>query len=415
MSISQVIVDFVTYAIESGGWMDLDRLYLQNRVAALVGIEDLEDVTHQTPLPKVNHLVKELVQTAHEQGLAATDESMERVAGQLYDLLTPPPSVLNALFAQRYDKDPVSATDYLHFISRQNHSIIESANIHLSETSQGLLCQSITNGTEEKNIPTERHEYPHCGLCFDNEGFIGDGTTMTRMPFRYIRMNLHGESFGFRYAPYPLWHEHALFVSEEERYQMMNLKTVNHLLQLVNIFPQYFVAAEMDQLPEEERTEHIVYQGGRGNLPLFTRGAKATFKLEKYPTISAEILDYPLTVCRVTSESMEELQSFVAYVIQAWRIYQADGIEAFQKDGALNHAVDLFARKNQECYEIYIAFRQVQSVHLRLAQVAGVAPVRHEDSECAETLGNTLLKADPFDGNKEWIDHWMAKMNTLGE
>lgn len=415
MSISQVISDFVTYAIESGGWMDLDRLYLQNRVAALIGIEDLESVIHQTPLPNVDDLVKALVETAHQQGLAATDESMERLSGQLYDFLTPPPSVLNALFAQRYDKDATSATDYFHFISRQSHSIVEDADMHLMETSQGVFCQSVTQGTEEKNIPTERHEYPRCGLCFDNEGFVGDGTTMTRMPFRYIRMNLHGESFGFHYVPYPLWHEHALFVSEEDRYQMMNLKTVNHLLQLAKIFPHYFIAAEMDQLPEGERPEHIVYQGGRDELPLFSRQAKATFKLEHYDSIFAEVLDYPLTVCRFTSESMDELQSFISHVIQAWRIYQSDGIEAFQKDGALNHAVDLFVRMNQDRYEFYVAFRQVDAPRIRLAQVAGVEPVRKENASSIEKLEHILMEADPFDGNREWIDHWMAKMNTLGD
>ncbi len=35
MSISQTICDFATLAIEAGGWMEMDRLYLQNRLLVM--------------------------------------------------------------------------------------------------------------------------------------------------------------------------------------------------------------------------------------------------------------------------------------------------------------------------------------------------------------------------------------------
>lgn len=415
MSISQVIADYTTYAIESGGWMEMDRLYVQNRLAALIGVDELEEVTHQPKAPAIETLVAQMIQTARDNQVIQTDEDEERLTGQIYDLVTPPSSVLNALFAQRYNQDKEEATDYFHFLSMQNHTIREEVNIHLVETSQGVLCQSETQGTEEKNIPTERHTYPHCGLCFTNEGFRGTGNTPTLPTFRYVRMNLKGESFGFRYVPYPLWHEHSLFVSEAERYQMMNPQTVDHLLQIATIFPQYFVAAEMDQLPENERPQHIVYQGGSDQLPLFERTPKATFKLDCYDEIAAEVLDYPMTVCRFSSTNTQQLQSFISHVIQAWRIYQADGITAFSKEGALNHAMDLVARMKNDTYEIYTIFRTVTGPRLRLAQVLGVAPCRHQDKQAAEKLSHLLLEADPFSGNQQWIDHWMAKMNTLGD
>ena len=37
MTISQTISDFVTLAIKAGGWMEMDRIYLQNRVLAMIG------------------------------------------------------------------------------------------------------------------------------------------------------------------------------------------------------------------------------------------------------------------------------------------------------------------------------------------------------------------------------------------
>ena len=44
MSISQTICDFATLAIEAGGWMEMDRLYLQNRLLGMVGEDALESI-----------------------------------------------------------------------------------------------------------------------------------------------------------------------------------------------------------------------------------------------------------------------------------------------------------------------------------------------------------------------------------
>ena len=48
MSISQITRDFITLAIQSGGWMEMDRLYLENRVIAMIGENSLEKAEFQT-------------------------------------------------------------------------------------------------------------------------------------------------------------------------------------------------------------------------------------------------------------------------------------------------------------------------------------------------------------------------------
>ncbi|HJF19538.1 MAG TPA: UDP-glucose--hexose-1-phosphate uridylyltransferase, partial [Enterococcus columbae] len=45
MSISQVVTDFTTLAIQAGGWMEMDRLYVQNRLLHLIGEDSLEETT----------------------------------------------------------------------------------------------------------------------------------------------------------------------------------------------------------------------------------------------------------------------------------------------------------------------------------------------------------------------------------
>ena len=47
MDISQAVVDFTTLAIQAGGYMELDRLYLQNRIIALIGEDSLDKVVFE--------------------------------------------------------------------------------------------------------------------------------------------------------------------------------------------------------------------------------------------------------------------------------------------------------------------------------------------------------------------------------
>lgn len=45
MTLSQTICDFVTLAIQAGGWMEMDRIYLQNRILGMIGEEAFESAT----------------------------------------------------------------------------------------------------------------------------------------------------------------------------------------------------------------------------------------------------------------------------------------------------------------------------------------------------------------------------------
>lgn len=124
MTISQTIADFVTLAIATGGWMEMDRIYLQNRILGLIG-EEAGDSFEVRPVQEESvDLLNRLVEQAKENGLV-TDVTADRemFESQLMDFLTPPPSVVNAFFAQHYSKSPEEATDYFYQLSRNNDYI----------------------------------------------------------------------------------------------------------------------------------------------------------------------------------------------------------------------------------------------------------------------------------------------------
>lgn len=138
------MTDYISLALKYGGFTSLDKVYLQNV------LEDLTD----------------------EQKLG---------------FITPPPSVINAYFAEMYQKrSPQAATDYYFELSKELHLL--------------------------NNKPS-----------FDE-----------RKPF--IRLNLSGKSYGFTYENDK---EVALVFSEKDE-----ALTRDVLFELAQVFPQYKIYVE---------------------------------------------------------------------------------------------------------------------------------------------------------------------------
>lgn len=138
------MTDYISLALKYGGFTSLDKVYLQNV------LEDLTD----------------------EQKLS---------------FITPPPSVINAYFAEMYQKQsPQAATDYYFELSKELHLL--------------------------NNKPS-----------FDE-----------RKPF--IRLNLSGKSYGFTYENDK---EVALVFSEKDE-----VLTKDVLFELAQVFPQYKIYVE---------------------------------------------------------------------------------------------------------------------------------------------------------------------------
>ena len=64
MSISQVITDFTTIAIQAGGWMEMDRIYVQNRLLHLIGEDALENTQVRPVTQSSLELLDQLLERA---------------------------------------------------------------------------------------------------------------------------------------------------------------------------------------------------------------------------------------------------------------------------------------------------------------------------------------------------------------
>ncbi|OTN77029.1 galactose-1-phosphate uridylyltransferase [Enterococcus sp. 8G7_MSG3316] len=371
MTISQTICDFVTLSIKAGGWMALDRIYLQNRVLALIGEDVMEETVEQEVASSLT-LMDTLVEKAIEnQVIGDTVAEREQFEAQLMDFLTPPPSVVNAFFAQHYANAPKEATDYFFALSKQNDYIktrsIAKNIVFPVETEYGTLEITINLSKPEKDpkqIAAEgksvQVDYPKCMLCLENEGYQGRINYPARANHRIIRMNLDNEAWGFQYSPYAYYNEHSIFLSLAHRPMKINLATFSRLLQIVEVMPHYFVGSNADlPIVGGSILSHDHYQGGRHDFAMAKAPVETTFTLTGFADVTAGIVKWPMSVIRLQAKDKQKLALASEYILAQWRNYSdpSVSVNAFSEDGTPHHTVTPIARKAGEFFEMDLVLR----------------------------------------------------------
>lgn len=372
MSISQVIRDFITLAIQSGGWMEMDRLYLENRVIAMIGEDSLTKAEIRGVTESAVNLVEYLLLQA-EKNKVITDLQAEKdmLEAQLMDLMTPPPSVVNAYFAQYYSKDPVQATNYFFKLSKENDYIktreIARNIIFPAETEYGDLEITINLSKPEKDpkqIAAERQavkvDYPECMLCMENEGYKGRLNYPARTNHRIIRMNLDGESWGFQYSPYAYYNEHCIILSEEHRPMKITKATFQRLLKITEVLPHYFVGSNADlPIVGGSILSHDHYQGGRHTFPMAVAEMERTFDLKDYPAIKAGVVKWPLSVIRLQGKNKKDLIEASNMIFKEWQSYSDKELQiiAQTEDGMSHHTITPIARRKDDLFELDLVLR----------------------------------------------------------
>lgn len=372
MTLSQTICDFVTLAIQAGGWMEMDRIYLQNRILGMIGEEAFESATVRPVEESAVVLMDQLVtQAKKNQVIGEALAETEILEAQLMDFLTPPPSVVNAFFAQHYAKDPQEGTDYFYHLCQQNDYIktraIKKNIVFPVMTEYGELEITINLSKPEKDpkeIAAQRGaaaiDYPKCLLCLENEGYKGRLNYPARTNHRIIRMNLDGEAWGLQYSPYAYYNEHSIFLSLEHRPMKITRKTFDRLLQIIEVLPHYFVGSNADlPIVGGSILSHDHYQGGRHTFAMAKAPIEKTFKLAGFDELTVGIVKWPLSVIRIQGRDKQKVAAASDYILAQWKEYSdpSVSINAYSEDGTPHHTITPIARKQDEYFEMDLVLR----------------------------------------------------------
>ena len=367
-----LVETFVTKVIAESTFEELDRIYLTNRVLALVG-EGIFDVeTDQDNLIDLkDHLVEEAVRL---ETIEDSQAAREILGADLIDLVTPCPSQLNRDFWDTYAQSPEQAIANFYQLSQKNDYIKLKAiakNIAYRVPSDYGELEITINLSKPEKDPKEiaaaklvkSSNYPQCQLCMENEGYHGRVNHPARSNHRIIRFDISGQEWGFQYSPYAYFNEHCIFLDSKHRPMAISRLSFERLLAIVEQFPGYFAGSNADlPIVGGSILTHDHYQGGRHVFPMEVAPIQKSFTFEGFKTVKAGIVQWPMSVIRLTSDSKEDLTELADKILLAWRQYSDPSVQVLaESNGTPHHTITPIARKRDGQFELDLVLRDNQT------------------------------------------------------
>ena len=432
-----LVENFVTKVIAESSFEELDRIYLTNRVLALVGDGVLEVETDQDDLIE---LKDQLVEEAVRLGTIEDSHAAREILGSvLMDLVTPCPSQVNRDFWNTYAKSPEQAIADFYQLSQKNDYIKLKAiakNIAYRVPSDYGELEITINLSKPEKDPKEiaaaklvkSSNYPQCQLCMENEGYHGRVNHPARSNHRIIRFDISGQEWGFQYSPYAYFNEHCIFLDSKHRPMAISRQSFERLLAIVGQFPGYFAGSNADlPIVGGSILTHDHYQGGRHVFPMEVAPLQKSFTFEGFESVKAGIVQWPMSVIRLTSDSKEDLTELAHKILLAWRQYSDPSVQVLaESDGTPHHTITPIARKRDGQFEldlvlrdnqtspehpdgIYHPHKDVQHIkkeNIGLIEVMGLAILPPRLKEEVEQVAAYLVGEDVLvaDYHQEWAD-----------
>ncbi|WP_283621912.1 UDP-glucose--hexose-1-phosphate uridylyltransferase [Limosilactobacillus avium] len=422
----KLLEEYADKVIESGAYEPLDRIYVLNKIRALVGDEDVEATTDKP-------LVAQLVDLAVKRGKIEDGQTAREILNdQLYDLMTPRPSVINHEFWEKYQQSPETATDWFYKLCTSNDYVkvaaIKKNVVFDKPTKYGNLEITINLSKPEKDpkaIAAAAHDtkkkYPQCALCMENEGYKGRLGQAARSNHRIIRMTIGGKQWGFQYSPYAYFNEHCIFLYSKHEPMKINRQTLINLVEIENQLPAYFVGSNADlPIVGGSMLAHEHYQGGRHTFPMMKAAIKKPLQFADYPAVEAGIVNWPMSDIRLTSADTTQLIDLGTHIIDVWDHYSDESlnIKAFDGD-TRHHTVTPIMHRDGEKYVLDLVLRDnntsdkyplgIFHPHEKLWHI------KKENIGLIEVMGRAILPARLKDELNEVKKFWLGAENKIAD
>ena len=199
-----------------------------------------------------------------------------------------------------------------------------------------------------------------------NEGYAGraaaspQGAHPARQNLRIVPIELGDETWGLQYSPYAYFTEHCIAMSQEHRPMHVDRENIARLLDFVDTLPHYFVGSNADlPIVGGSILTHDHFQGGRHVFPMMRAQVECTFTMPGFNDVRGEVLQWPMSVLRLSCESRDRVLDAAAHVLEVWRGH-ADascGIVPRDPEGTPHNTVTPVATRENGNYTLYLALR----------------------------------------------------------
>ncbi len=411
-NISLKIKQLVNYATKTGLIAEEDRIYMTNSLMSALGVgEYIEPVEELSDKP-LEEILADLCDYAAENGLLESNSVVYRdlFDTKLMGILTPRPSEVIRTFKAYYAEDPQKATDYFYALCR-NSDYIRTYRVAKDlkwkyEGNYGELDITVNLSKPEKDPKAiaaakamPQSGYPKCLLCPQNEGFEGNAGKPARQTLRLIPTTLAGKQWFMQYSPYVYYNEHCIVLSGEHIPMKIERGTFERLLDFVDEFPHYFLGSNADlPIVGGSILSHDHTQGGHYTFAMAKAPITTNIKFSCYENIEAGIVDWPMSVIRLRSESKADLVELADKILLAWRDYTDENAFVYaETDGEPHNTITPIARMRDGKFELDLVLRNNITTKEHPLGVyhphADVHNIKKENIGLIEVMGLAVLPA----------------------
>ncbi|MBR3357398.1 MAG: UDP-glucose--hexose-1-phosphate uridylyltransferase [Solobacterium sp.] len=383
-----------------------------------------------------------------DSGIASRDLFDTRLMG----VLTPRPSEVIRTFKDLYRESPKEATDYFYKLSLDSDYIrtyrIRRDRKWTAETPYGILDITINLSKPEKDpkaiaaaLAKKSDAYPKCALCPENEGYAGRLDHPARENIRLIPLKLDGTQWYLQYSPYVYYNEHCIILSENHSPMVIDKATFRRLLEFVQKYPHYIVGSNADlPIVGGSILTHEHFQGGRYDFAMAKAPIKKSAVFAGYEDVEAGIVNWPMSVIRLSSLSVNRLVDLADDILQAWIGYSDEDCAILSHtDGVRHNTITPIARMRGGRYELDLVLRNnrtseehplgifhphaqyhhIKKENIGLIEVMGLAilPARllNEMAVLNKALVNNedLSAIESIASHREWAEELKAKYGTF--
>lgn len=352
-----LITELVNYGINSGLVDELDKIYTVNRLIEMLGLDEYTEPEEDIAPRDLHLILEDLLSLQGDLTNAQKDLFDTKIMG----VLTPPPSCVIKKFEELKAKSSKEATDWYYDFSKKTNYIrtdrIAKDIKWKTETRYGEIDITINLSKPEKDPrdiaaagKAKSTSYPKCLLCTENEGYAGTQTHPARQNHRIIPIELDGDPYFLQYSPYVYYNEHCIILNKKHIPMVINRSTFVKLLSFVEQYPHYTAGSNADlPIVGGSILSHDHFQGGSYTFPMSRAEYVNTFTIDGFEDITAGIVNWPMSVIRLTGKDGKRIADLADRILTKWRAYTDE--EAFifaETDGVPHNTITPIARINKE-------------------------------------------------------------------
>lgn len=360
---------------------------------------------------------------------------------RIMNCVMPRPGEVTSRFDSLYKQSAEAATEYYYSLSINSNYIRKSRtdqNILFSHDSDYGKIQISINMSKPEKDPKEIAAaklqrsvgYPECLLCKENVGYAGHLNHPARQTHRIIPIDLQDQRYYLQYSPYVYYNEHCIVFNEEHIPMQINRRTFENLIAFIRQFPHYMLGSNADlPIVGGSILTHDHYQGGGHFFPM--QAAEAIYSCS-INNVDVEIIKWPLSTLRLSSDDPQELADLSDTILQKWIGYSDEALDIIAFTGDERHnTVTPIARFKDGRYQMDIVLRNnrtseqhplgifhphsehhhIKKENIGLIEVMGLAILPARLKTELELLKGCLLgKADikdisELDKHREWYEY----------